>query len=219
VPLILKSGTREIIEMMTAVETLRQAALVADAAAMRQRVAAQHRLQSLREAIGIVRTVREPAHALERGVANLSAGIDATIALVNAATSASPKTLDTAANAVRAGLAEMRDSAAGLDATFALANDAQMEDRSAEEFVAHILAVQVEVDRRDMAVRRFVQPSLVALRDAVGTTREPRLRDLVSDQFQSIESTVATMAAMRSAMIRASTIVREMPLEVAPMAA
>ena len=218
----LQTGAREITEMVTAVETLRQAALVADATALRHRLAARHRLEMLREALGIVQTVREPARALERGVARLSEGIDATIAFVTNAAAVPPATLGVAANAVRVGLAEMRDSAAALDATFAAADSAQTEDRPEAEFLAHILAVQAQVGRRDNAVRRFVQPSLVALRDAAcstGGNPGPVLRDLVSDQFQRIEETVVAVAAMLASVARAAAIVRDLPLDETPMAA
>jgi hypothetical protein len=219
--LTLPSGTREINEMVTAVETLREAALVADATALRHRLAARQRLEMLREALGIARTVEGPARALERGVASLSEGIDATIALITTPTTAPPPTLRLAATAVRAGLAEMRDSAAELDA--ALAAAAEMEDRPEAEFVAHILAVRAQVDRREAAVRGFVLPSLVALRDAAATGGEvsgPALRDLVGDQFARIEETVAMISSMLATMTRASAIVRDLPLdEVAPLAA
>ena len=172
VPLAMRSGTREINEMVTAVETLRQAALIADAAALRQRMVARQRLELLRQALGIARSVQEPARALERGVASLSEGIDATIALIHAEAAVTPATLEVAADAVRIGLAEMRESAAGLDATFAAASEDQTEERPVAEFVTHILAVQAEVDRREQAVRRFVQSSLVALRDAESTAGE-----------------------------------------------
>jgi hypothetical protein len=221
-PLQMHSGTREISEMVTAVETLRQAALVADAAALRHRMAARHRIEVLREALGIVQAMQEPAHALERGVTRLSEGIDATIAFVSTATTAPPSTLGTAADAVRVGLAKMRDSAADLDATFAAASSAQTEDRPEAEFVAHILAVQAQVGRRDLAVRGFVQHSLVALRDAVsanGQVPGPVLRELVSDQFDRIEETVAVVASMLAAVTRAAAIVRDLPLEHKPMAA
>jgi HAMP domain len=221
VPLTLRSGTREINDMVKAVETLRQAALVADAAALRQRMVARRRLELLREALEIAQTVREPARALERGVASLSKGIEATIALLGA-TAALPPTLGTAADAIRFGLAEMRGFAAGLDATFAAASEAQTEDRTPAEFVAHIRAMEVEVARRDVAVRGFVQSSLVALRDAAssaGSDNTPALRDLVGDQFEHIEATVATMASMRDAVTRAGAIVRGLPLDDAPIAA
>jgi hypothetical protein len=207
---------------VTAVETLRQAALVADATVLRHRAAAQHRLEMLREALGIVRTVREPARTLERGVASLCEGIDATIALITAAMNAPPATLGVAATAVRVGLAEMRASEAELDATFTAADSAQAEDRPEAEFVAHILAVQAQVDRRDLAVRGFVLPSLIALRDASTATGEnpgPALRDLVSDQFARIEETVAVIAGMSATVTRASAIVRELSLDDTPMAA
>jgi hypothetical protein len=216
---MLHSGTREISEMVTAVETLRQAALVADAADLRQRMVARHRLELLHEALGIVQSVREPAQALERDVARLSEGIDAAIALINEITAAPPATLAAAAEVVRAGLAEIRESAADLDATFASAGEAQGEDRAPAEFVAHIQAVRLEVDRRDQVVRRFVQASLVALRDTASAQPTPVLRDLVSDQFQRIEETVATVASMRDAMTRAAAIVRELPPEDVPIAA
>ncbi len=221
VPLALHSGTREITEMVTAVETLRQAALVADAAAMRRRMAAEQRILALREALGIVQTVREPAHELERGVARLSRGIDATIALVTQAAVAPPATLGVAADAVRLGLAEMRNSAADLDATFDAAGAAQTENRPEAEFVAHIRAVRAQVDRRDKAVRNFVHPSLIALRDAAATAQPPgpALHDLVSDQFERIEETIAVVAAMLAAVSRATAIVRDLPLEETPMAA
>jgi hypothetical protein len=221
VPLEMSSGTREISEMLTAVETLRQAALVADAAMIRQRMAARQRLELFREALGIAQTVQESAHLLERGVARLSEGIDATIEFV-ATGSAIPPTLGTAADAVRLGLAEMRQSAAELDATFAAVSSVETEDRPEAEFVAFILAVHNEVDRRSRSVRGFLQPSLVALRDATsagGKATEPMLRHLIDDQFARIEETVAVIAAMMSAVTRASAIVRDMPVADTRMAA
>ncbi len=219
--LTLPSGTREINEMVTAVETLREAALVADATALRHRLAARLRLEMVREALGIARTVEEPARALERGVASLSEGIDATIALISSRATAPPPTLCLAATAVRAGLADMRNAAAELEATFAAA--AETEDRPEAEFVAHILAVRAQVDRREVAVRGFVLPSLVALRDASAATGDatgPALRDLVSDQFARIEETVAVISSMLATMTRASAIVRDLALEEdAPLAA
>lgn len=219
IALVMNSGTREISEMVTAVETLRRAALVADAATMRQQVAARHRLMALRKALDIVQTVREPARALERGVASLSEGIDAAIALTTTPTSSPPVTLGVAATAIRVGLAEMRESAADLEATFAAVSSAQTEDGPEAEFLAHIHAVQVQVDQRDAAVRSFVKPSLLGLRDVSEGTEGVMLRDLVSDQFQRIEATVATVASMRDATARAANIVRDLPFEEAPLAA
>jgi hypothetical protein len=216
IALRMPTGTREIAEMATAVETLRQAALVADAAALRHQLVARHRLETLRQALGIVQTVQEPAHALELGIARLSEGIDATIAFVTAATVPVPSSLGTAAAAVRVGLAEIRGSVPDLEATFAAAGSAQSEDRPEAEFLAHILAVQQQVDRRSVAVRAFVQPSLVALRDATsasGLAVGPVLHELVSDQFERIEETVAMVAAMLAAVARASAIVRGLPVQ------
>jgi methyl-accepting chemotaxis protein len=223
VPLVIQSETREIAEMVTAVETLRQAALVADHAAMRQRMAARQRLLTLRKALSIAQTVRESARALELGVAGLSKGIDATIAAVTAATGGPPASLTEAAAAVRCGLAEMRESAPSLEATFDAASAAQAEDeRPEEELLAHVLAVQAEVDRRDATVRGFIQPSLLALRDAAKASagpNAPALRVLVSDQFDLIESTVAAVASMREALARAALIARGVSVEDTPMAA
>ncbi|MSO99477.1 MAG: hypothetical protein EXR07_00270 [Acetobacteraceae bacterium] len=220
-PLTLRSATREIAEMVTAVETLRQAALVADATGLRQRMAARQRLLTLREALGIVLTVEEPAKALEHGVACLSEGIDTAIALVTTPACVVPLTLGAAANAVRLGLAEMRGSAADLNATIAAARTAQTDDTRPEaEIVAQIMAVQDHVGRRDAAVRGFIQPSLVALRDAASAGGGGlALRDLVRDQFQRIESTVATVSSMRAQAARAAAIVRDLPLEDTKLAA
>ena len=204
-PLVLTSGTREIAEMVTAVETLRQAALIADETAMRQRAAARQRLAALREALVIVRTVREPARALEDGMTRLSEGIDTALARL----SPPPPSLNAAASALRLGLAEMRASTADFDAAL----DTRTENWSETEIVAHVLAVQTQVDRRDAAARAFIQPSLVALRDAAPVVRgTPELRALVNDQFHGIESAVAMLAAMRAAMARAVGIVRDLPL-------
>ena len=104
-PLTMDRGASEITEMAAAVETLRHAALIADAASMRQRIAARQRLLLLREALGIARAVRGPALELEHDVARLSEGIDATIALVNATSATPPRSLDAAAQALRRGLA------------------------------------------------------------------------------------------------------------------
>jgi hypothetical protein len=62
----------------------------------------------------------------------------------------------------------------------------------------------------------------MALRDASslnGAAPAPVLRELVVDQFEHIETTVATVASMLAAVTRATSIVRELPLEEAPMAA
>jgi hypothetical protein len=209
--LTLHFGTREMNEMVIAVETLREAALIADATALRHRLAARQRLEMLREALGIARTVEAPARALEHGVANLSAGMDAALAFIASTTSSPPQTLGLAATAVRVGLAEMRDAAAELDATLAAA--AEKEDRPETEFMAHILAVRAQVERRDAAVRGFVLPSLVALRDTAAATDAAPLRELVSDQFARIEETVAVISSMSAAMTRVAAIVHDLPLD------
>ena len=100
-----------------------------------------------------------------------------------------------------------------LTPTFAAA--AGTEDGPEAEFVAHILAVRAQVDRREVAVRGFVLPSLVALRDASATSDEasgPALRDLVSDQFARVEETVAMISSMLATTTRALAIVRNLPL-------
>ncbi len=189
---------------------------------MRQRLAARQRLLMLRDALGIVQTVREPARVLEREGASLSAGIDATVALVASATNAAPPTLGAAAAAVRFGLAEMSGSKAVFDATFAAAQETATDDQTEAECVAQILAMQAQIDKRDATVRAFIQPSLVALRDtrsAAGTGQTGSLRDLVNDQFQRIEATVAILASMRDAVARATTILRDLPLEETKLAA
>ena len=220
-PLAMRTGTREIAEMVTAVETLRHAALIADATAVRQRMAARQRLQILREALGIVLTVEEPAKALEQGVASLSAGIDTAISMVAGSEAPEPPTLGAAANALRLGLAEMRGAAADLDAIIAAARTAQGDDdRPEAEIVARILAVRDHVNRRDAAVRGFIQPSLAALRDAASMGGEGRaMRDLVSEQFLRVEATVAAVSSMCAQVARAAAIVRALPLDETPLAA
>ena len=192
VPVVANSSSRELHEMEVAVETLRQAALVADAAALHQRMVARHRLELLREALGIVQTVQEPAHTLERGVASLSEGIDAAIAMVSSEHSGQPATLTTAAEAVRARpRGNARTFAAELDATFAAANEAQTEDRPARGIGrAYSCAVAAEVDRRDHAVPRLCT-SQIWSRCAMQRQRRRRVRLLVNDQFEQIEATVA----------------------------
>ncbi len=216
VPRRLQSGTREIAEMVTAVETLRRAALVADAAEQRHRTVALRRLEMLREALAIIQKVQEPARALERGVANLANGIDATIALISAATAAPSESLLVAAAAVRACLKELRASEGEPDAGSPALDQVQSEYWAEADVKARILAVQAQVGRREAAVRGFVQPGLVALHEvAKATTVAPaaRVRDLVSDQFQRIEESVATVAAMLASVRRATAIVRSLPTE------
>jgi hypothetical protein len=103
---------------------------------------------------------------------------------------------------------------------------AQTEDRPEAEYMAHIRAVQTEVDRRDLAVRGFILPSLVALRDAAAAACGPEagkhgaaLHDLVSDQFERVEETVAVMASMRDAVTRAAAIVRALATDETSLAA
>ena len=111
--LTIRSSTREIAVMVSAVETLRQAALVADAAALRQQEAAERRLRALREILGILQSVREPSHALETDVARLA---DAMGAIISVIAGGLHPALDTAAAAVRGGLRAMREVVRELDA-------------------------------------------------------------------------------------------------------
>jgi hypothetical protein len=215
----IKSGTREIAAMVTAVETLRQAALVADATVMRQREIARRRQAVLREVLGILESVYEPSCSLERDIARLEAAIDATIALLD---DAPPATLDTAAASVRSGLCEMRDLAPGFDITIAAAHEAETDVLPEAEIVARTAAMVTLVERRDALVRTFIKPCLLALRDASTLASDPAagpLRDLIGEQFGLIEATVAKLAATGAAVARAATIVRELPPEVPPMAA
>lgn len=210
-PVSLPSEAREIAAMAVSVETLRQAALIADASAIRQRLAEQHRLRLLREALAIVQTVREPAHALENGLEGLRQGIDEAIALM---APANPPTLTAAANAVRLGLAEVRGAADDLETMIATAHKTPPDAWPEADIIAHILAVRAHVERRDAAVRALIPPNLVALRDTVGPAARERGRDdLVAEQFRRIEAAVATMASMREAVARAGGILRDLPLE------
>jgi HAMP domain-containing protein len=216
-PVATRSETREIAEMEMAVETLRQAALVADAAAMRDRHAELRRLELFHKAIEIARTVREPARALEQDVERLAEGIDAAIACVGTP----PASLHAAAAAIRDGLVELRHCSADLDATFAAANEPE-QAAPESEFVAHVLAVKTQVDRGEKTVRGFVQMGLAALRDAAsesGASGDPLLRDLVSDQFERLEQAVARMASMQAAVREATAIVRHVPVPGARLAA
>lgn len=156
-------------------------------------------------------------------MASLSAGIDAAISLVAWSAAPAPPTLGTAANALRRGLAEMRGAAADLDA-IAIAIAARTaqgdDDRPEAEIVARILAVRDHVNRRDAAVRGFIQPSLPALRDAASMGGEGRaMRDLVSEQFLRVEATVAAVSSMCAQVARAAAIVRALPLDETPLAA
>jgi hypothetical protein len=206
--------------MATAVETLRQAAQIAHATAMRRRQAADRRLRALRDVLGILRTVQEPARALERDLASLARGIDAALALATTSTKSPPATLSTAADSVRLGLEEMRNATADLDASIAAARVAQTRERPEDEIVAHILAAQTHASRRDEAVRGFILPSLVGLRDAATAgSEEPMLLELVRVQFQRIEAAVAMVASMRASVLQASTIVDELRQDEAPIAA
>ncbi len=214
-PLVMRAVTRDLKEMVVAVETLRQAALVADASSMRQREAERRRLETLREALGIVQTVRDPARALENGIARLCEGIDAAIALV----APSSSVLTAAARAARLSLEEMRSSSAELEATIAAAHMAHAQEHPEGEIMAHIQAVQAQVERRDAAVRGLIQPGLVGLRDVMAEPGGAGLRDLVSDQFLRIEAAVAMVASMRESMARVERIVRDLPLEPAAIAA
>ena len=81
-PVVMKAVTRDLQEMVVAIETLRQTALVADATVNRAREAEQRRLESLHQALDFVQATREPARELEHGIARLCDGIDAAIALV-----------------------------------------------------------------------------------------------------------------------------------------
>jgi hypothetical protein len=219
---VTKSTTREIASMVTAVETLRQAALIADATSTRQREAADRRLLVLREVLDIVRAVYEPSHALERDVAKLSEGIDATIALLSQPLKKLPPTLEAAALVVRSGLLEIREAARDLDAIIAAGREAEDDALPEAEIVARILRVRTHIDRRDALVRAFVQPCLLALRDIRPAEGDPQarvLRELIGDQFELIETTVGTMASMLASVTKAAAIVRELPLEAAPLAA
>jgi HAMP domain-containing protein len=226
-PLDINATTREIAAMVTAVETLRQAALVADAAALHQRDAAERRQHVLRDALDILRTVEEPGHSLERNVALLSEGMEATVALVATLDIKSPPSLDTAAEAVRSGLREMHACSDDLDAAIAAARQAALDELPEAEIVARIMRVRAHIDRRETLVREFVHPCLLALRDATplagnahaGDPEQRPLRDLLGGHFKLIESAVVTMASMRAAVARAAAMVTELPMELMPEAA
>jgi hypothetical protein len=214
---VINSSTREIAAMVTAVETLRQAALIADATVLRQREAADRRLRVLREVLGALRAVYAPSHALAHDIARLSDGFDATIALVGAPLAASP-TLTAATTALHRGLREIREAAEDLEATIAAACEAEEDELPEAEIVARILRVRAHIDRGNALVREFVQPCLVALRDVMPSTigaRERKLRELIGDQFQLIEAIVATMASMLATATHAGDMVRELPLPAA----
>jgi hypothetical protein len=219
---VVHSTTREIATMVTAVETLRQAALVADATATRQREAADRRRLVLREVLGILRVVYEPSHAVEGDVAKLSAGLDAAMALVGGRNKAPPPTLEAAALAVRTGLRGIHEAARDLDAAIVAAREAEDNALPEAEIVKRILRVRGLIDRRDTLVRAFIQPCLRALRDLAPEASDPEARslhELISDQFELIEATVGAMAMMLSAVTKAATIVRELPVEAEPLAA
>lgn len=208
------SATREIATMVKAVETLRQAALVADATARSQHDEEERRLRVLREVLGILRGVPEPSHMLERDVARLWEGIENTIAFLSTITVSPPPALETAASAMRAGLPEMRDAARDLDVIIAAADQAGEDALPEDEIMARILSVRAPVDRRDELLRTFIQPCLVALRDTTplangGAART--LHDLIGEQFQLIESTVSTMASVTATVARAIAIARGLP--------
>lgn len=207
-----RTGTREVDAMVQAVETLRQAAVIADAAATRQKETARQRLAVLRQALDIVETVREPAQAMVLGVTRLASGIEAASALSSQAS----LSLSRAAEAVHAGLVALRQADAEFDGVMAAQGDGADSEAAA---MARVHAVQAQVDRREAAVRAFVQPGLVALRDAAAGSDLPALRDLVADQFECIEDTVAMLSLMRAAAARAASIVRALSLDETPIAA
>lgn len=205
-----RSNIREVENMAAAVETLRRAALIADAAASRQREAARQRMAMLREALDTIDSMREPSRAMVAGVTRLAEGFDA----VRASSEATPPSLERAAEAVRAGLAALRaavDEGCGVRAA---PGDGHETEAAA---VTRIMGVLDEVNRRDAAVRGFVQPGLAALRDASAAPGVPR--ELVARQFECIEETVAAMSAMRASAERAVSIVRTLTLDGTRLAA
>ena len=215
----IKSGTREIGVMVTAVETLRQAALVADATVMRQRELVRRRQAGLREALGILEAVYELSHSLERDIARLLEDIEAIIVLVDGPL---PPTLDIAAVALRLGLREMRDLVPNFRVAPAAAHASESDVLPEAEIVARTAAVVMLIDRRDTLVRTFLTPCLLALRDTSTLASAPQakpLRDLIGEQFSLIEATVAKLASTGAAATRAATIVQGLPPEVTPMAA
>jgi hypothetical protein len=219
-PVSLPAQAREIAAIVEALETLRQAALIADATAMAQREAEEQRLRLLREALAAVQTVREPAQALEDGIAGLCRGIDDAISLIAPPDGPARRTLTEAANAVRLALAEVRGASADLDSMITTARKTPADAWPEADIVAHVLAVRAHVERRDAAVRALIPPSLAALRDTVAPAIAGSGRDdLVTEQFERIETAVAMVASMHAAVTRAGNILRELPLETPALAA
>ncbi len=212
-PMVMKAVTRDLQEMVAAIETLRQTALVADATVNRAREAEQRRLESLHQALDFVQATREPARALEHGIARLCDGIDAAIALVTPPDASPSAALASAASAARLGLAELRGHSMDWDAPAGCPE---------QEIVARIHSLRTEVERREAAVRGLIQPSLAALRDVGGQQGRGEvegLGDLISDQFERIEAAVASVASMRAAAAKAETILRDLSLEQPAIAA
>jgi hypothetical protein len=82
--------------------------------------------------------------------------------------------------------------------------------------------VRQHIVQLDVLARTFIQPCLLALRDVWPRENDPpreTLRAMIDDQFELIESTVATMASMRATVTRAGSIVCELPVDAAPLAA
>jgi methyl-accepting chemotaxis protein len=217
--LTIRSSTREIATMVLAVETLRQAALVADAAVLRQREAAERRARALQEILGILQSVRDPTHALETDVARLA---DAMGAIISMIVDAWPPALDTAVAAIRDGLPAMHEAVRELDTIIDAACETEPDGLDEKDIAASTLKVREHIVQLDVLARRFIQPCLLALRDAWPRASDPpreRLRELIDDQFDLIESAVATMASMRATVTRAEFIVRELPVDAPPLAA
>jgi hypothetical protein len=219
-PVALPAEAQEIAAIVEALETLRQAALIADATAMAQREVEEQRLRLLREALAAVHAVREPAVALEDRIAGLCRGIDDAMSLIAPPDGPARRTLIEAANAVRLALADVRGASGDLDRMIAAARKTPADAWPEADVVAHVVAVRAHVERRDAAVRALIPPSLAALRDTVAPAMAGQGRDdLVAEQFERIENAVAMVASMHAAVSRADDILRALPLETPALAA
>jgi hypothetical protein len=213
-------GPREIKALADAVETLRRAALVADATESRDRLAAQQRASLLSQTLAIAQSVCDPAHLLttigERLVTHLSA---AGLELADTDDGLSP-TVENVAQIVRDSTAVMRDTTDLADLAMNALHEVRLDGHlgAAQEVAVRLSALQAVVDERDAAVRRFSRPVLAALNELADSNRgDPDARhgadSLLMQPFQDVQDMVATIARMRDAMLRAHDALQKVATE------
>jgi hypothetical protein len=214
-------GPREVTALAAAVEIFRRAAVVADATETRERLAMRQRSDLVRQALEAARTMREPSQKIEETAVRLALDLDAAGAEIATTGIETSSHLASAALAVRAGFATMRDLTAADDHALEALDEVNTDGRlgASRELADHLEVLRTAADHRDTAVRSFLQPVIAALIElsvAEGRAHHSAgdtIRGALDGPFGDVQEIVVMTARMHDAVTRATEASRQVANE------